>query len=179
MILRPLVRSSYSLPSIARSIPAPISRTALRRPVLVAFGLTASLPFLQPSSLIRLDSSPSSPPAAEFSSSPYSHSRNAKTPLTRDGKSINPAAVKQISLGSILGLGAGLVVSAFSTSLTLLIGLGIVAWQLAARRGYNLIPVDRLQRYFTNINLRSAINDNLAFKISFGLMFALSAFGEF
>ena len=69
--------------------------------------------------------------------------------------------------------------SAFSTSLTLMIGLGIVAWQLAARRGYNFIPVDRLQRYFTNINLRSAINDNLAFKISFGLMFALAAFGDF
>jgi len=30
-----------------------------------------------------------------------------------------------------------------------------------------------------NINLRSAINDNVAFKISFGLMFALTAFGEF
>jgi hypothetical protein len=39
--------------------------------------------------------------------------------------------------------------------------------------------VERLQRTFTNINLRSAINDNLAFKFSFGLMFALSAFGEF
>ncbi|KAJ9603340.1 hypothetical protein H2200_012118 [Cladophialophora chaetospira] len=174
MILRPLVRSTSALPSIARSISSPISRTALRRPVLVAFGLTtASLPFLQPSSIIRNDSSP----AADFSSTPYSHSRDAKTPVTRNG-TLNPAAVKQISLGSILGLGAGLVVSAFSTSLTLFIGLGIVAWQLAARKGYNFIPVDRLQRTFTNFDLRSAINDNLAFKISFGLMFALAAFGD-
>jgi uncharacterized membrane protein (Fun14 family) len=174
MILRPLARSSFSLSSIYK-VPAFSARAALKRPVLVAFGLTtASLPLLQPSSIIRLDSSP----AAEFSSSPYSHSRDAKTPLSRDGKTLNPAAVKQISLGSILGLGAGLVVSAFSTSLTLLVGLGIVVWQLAARKGYNIIPVDRLQRYFTNIDLRSAINDNLAFKISFGLMFALSAFGE-
>src|ERR1700709_502125 len=104
MILRPLLRSTSSLPSIARSVSAPISRTALRRPVLVAFGLTASLPFLQPSSIIRNDASP----AADFSSTPYTHSRDAKTPLTRDGKGLNPAAVKQISLGSILGLGAGL-----------------------------------------------------------------------
>lgn len=51
--------------------------------------------------------------------------------------------------------------------------------QIAARKGYNVIPVDRLQRYVKGINLRSAINDNVAFKISFGLMFALAAFGEF
>jgi len=42
-----------------------------------------------------------------------------------------------------------------------------------------VIPVERIQRYVKGINLRSAINDNIAFKISFGLMFALSAFGEF
>ena len=36
-----------------------------------------------------------------------------------------------------------------------------------------------MQRHVKNIDLRSAINDNVAFKISFGLMFALTAFGEF
>lgn len=51
--------------------------------------------------------------------------------------------------------------------------------QYAARKGYNFIPVERLQRYVKNVNLRSAVNDNIAFKISFGLMFALAAFGEF
>jgi len=144
-----------------------LSRT---RPFLVAFGL--SLPFLQPRPLTRLDTSPN------FSTG-YSHSQDAKTPLTKDGKALNPAAVKQISLGSILGLGAGLLLSAFSRSLTLVIGLGIVVWQYAARKGYNFIPVDRIQRYVQGVDLRSAINDNVAFKISFGLMFALSAFGEF
>ncbi|KIW76148.1 hypothetical protein Z517_10893 [Fonsecaea pedrosoi CBS 271.37] len=181
MLLRTVIRPSLSFPSALKSISAPLARPALKRPVLVAFGLTASLPFIQSSSIIRLDSSPYSPPpagTAEFSST-SSNSRGPKVPLTKDGKTINPAAVKQISLGSILGLAAGLVVSAFSTSLTLLIGLGIVVWQLAARRGYNIIPVERLQRYFKNIDLRSTVNDNLAFKISFGLMFALSAFGEF
>lgn len=186
MILRPLVRSTFSLPSIYKSAASFSSRTALKRPVLVAFGLTtASYPFLGPSSsIIRYDTSPAATADFTTSASPsYSHSRDAKTPLTKtnpDGsKTLNPAAIKQISLGSILGLGAGLVLSAFSTSLTLLIGLGIVAWQVAARKGYNFIPVEKVQRYFTNIDVRSAINDNLAFKISFGLMFALSAFGEF
>lgn len=41
------------------------------------------------------------------------------------------------------------------------------------------MPADRVQKYVQGINVRSAINDNAAFKISFGLMFALAAFGEF
>lgn len=41
------------------------------------------------------------------------------------------------------------------------------------------MPVDKIQRYVKGINLRSALNDNAAFKISFGLMFALTALGEF
>jgi len=36
-----------------------------------------------------------------------------------------------------------------------------------------------MQRYAKGVNLRSAIYDNAAFKISFGLMFALTAFAEF
>ena len=176
------------------------------RPLLIAFGL--SIPLFSPRPVTTLDASPAS--SASFSSSPYTHSRDARTPLTKDGRTLNPAAVKQISLGSILGLGAGLLLSAFSRSLTLLLGLGIVVWQVrfhtnpsgssvsplssnpfatrtkltnmckqyAARKGYNFIPVERLQGYVRGVNLRSAINDNVAFKISFGLMFALAAFGE-
>ena len=41
------------------------------------------------------------------------------------------------------------------------------------------MPVERVQRYVQGIDVRSAIRDNVAFKISFGLMFALAAFGEF
>jgi hypothetical protein len=41
------------------------------------------------------------------------------------------------------------------------------------------VPVERVQRYVQGIDLRSAINDNVAFKISFGLMFALASFGNF
>lgn len=82
-------------------------------------------------------------------------------------------------MGSLMGLGLGVVVSAFSRMLVLLLGVGIVITQYAARQGYNILPVDRMQRYVRGINLRSALNDNAAFKISFGLMFALTALGEF
>ncbi|KAJ9503436.1 hypothetical protein LTR99_002196 [Exophiala xenobiotica] len=179
MLLRTAIRPS-TFRSIAKSIPATPVRSAFNRPVAIAFGLSlGATPFLHPRTTARLDTSPSSPQAAEFSTTPYTHSRDARTPLTKDGRSLNPAAVKQISLGAILGLGAGVLLSAFSRMLTLIIGLGIVIWQYAARKGYNFIPVDRMQRHMKNINLRSAINDNVAFKISFGLMFALTAFGEF
>lgn len=97
--------------------------------MLVAFGLSLSLPFFQSRSVIRLDTSPAGQ-SAEFSSTSYSHSRDAKKPVLKEGK-LNPAAVKQISLGAILGLGAGLLLSAFSRSLTLLIGLGIVVSQVS------------------------------------------------
>lgn len=39
--------------------------------------------------------------------------------------------------------------------------------------------MERVQKYVKGVNLRAAINDNAAFKISFGLMFALTALGEF
>lgn len=123
------------------------------------------------------DSSPTT--SNDFSSSAYSHSKDAKVPLSKDGgRSLNPAAIKQISYGGILGLGLGILVSAFSKMLVLVIGLGIVATQMAARRGINVLPIERVQRYVKRVDLRSAINDNVAFKISFGLLFALTAFGE-
>jgi hypothetical protein len=117
MLLRPL-------PLLLRPTP-PTSLLSRSRPLLLAFGF--SIPFITPSSPLRYDSSPNS-----TSPSPaYTHSRDAQIPLTQDGKTLNPAAVKQISLGSILGLGAGVLLSAFSRSLTLILGLGIVVWQVS------------------------------------------------
>ncbi|RMD43447.1 hypothetical protein DV735_g1599, partial [Chaetothyriales sp. CBS 134920] len=144
------------------------------RPVLVAFGL--SIPFLQPRPVTRFDASPA---ANDLStSSGYLFPKDVKTPLTRNG-ALNPAAVKQISFGSILGLGTGLLVSAFSRSLTLLLGLGIVFWQYLERKGYHLVPVDKVQQYVKGFDVRGAIYDNVAFKTSFGLVFALTAFADF
>ena len=77
------------------------------------------------------------------------------------------------------GLVAGLGISVFSKPLVLLIGLLIVGAQTAESYGIHLIPYRSMQRYVKGIDLRSAVQDNVAFKMSFGLMFALSAFAEF
>ena len=67
-----------------------------------------------------------------------------------------------------------------TTEDTRAVGLKLISGlQYAARSGYNIIPVERMQRYVKGVNLRSAIFDNAAFKLSFGLTFALAAFGEF
>lgn len=80
----------------------------------------------------------------------------------------------------LLGLVAGLGLSTFSKPLVLLIGLLVAGVQMAeSYAGISLIPYRRLQGVVKGIDLRSAVQDNVAFKISFGLMFALSAFAEF
>jgi len=73
----------------------------------------------------------SSPAAADFSNSAYTHSRDAKVPITKDGRSLNPAAIKQISFGSLVGLGLGVLVSAFSRMLVLVVGVGVVVAQVS------------------------------------------------
>lgn len=57
-------------------------------------------------------------------------------------------------------------------------GLLIAGVQTAESYGIHLIPYKKLQGYVKGIDLRSAVQDNVGFKISFGLMFALSAFAE-
>ncbi|KAN0103492.1 hypothetical protein V8E51_011805 [Hyaloscypha variabilis] len=122
---------------------------------------------------LRLDSSPVG--SGVFSSDSYG--KNARTPVVNGN--LNPAAVRQISSGSIIGLCAGLVVSTFSRSLTLILGLLVVGVQWASSYGIHIIPYNRLQKYVTSIDLRSAVQDNVAFKLSFGTTFALAAFMQF
>ena len=76
------------------------------------------------------------------------------------------------------GLVAGLGVSVFSKTLVVLIGLLIAGVQTAESWGLHLVPYRRLQGYVKGVDLRSAVQDNVAFKVSFGLMFALSAFAQ-
>lgn len=51
--------------------------------------------------------------------------------------------------------------------------------QFAASKGYNLIPVHRLQKYVKSVDLQRALTDNVAFKSSFGLTMALAAVAQF
>lgn len=46
-------------------------------------------------------------------------------------------------------------------------------------KGIHVIPYSYLQRRFKSTNVRSLLQDNVAFKLSFGLTFALAAFAEF
>ncbi len=95
-----------------------------------------------------------------------------------------------------IGLCAGILVSTFSRPLALLIGLMVVGLQVrflikvneefradkkqwASSYNINVIPYDKLQRYVSGIDLRSAVQDNMAFKLSFGATFAMSAFMHF
>ncbi|KAH6684207.1 hypothetical protein B0J14DRAFT_6651 [Halenospora varia] len=120
---------------------------------------------------LRLDSSPIL--------STDSYRRNAQTPVLRRDGGLNPGAVRQISSGSIIGLCTGLLVSTFSRWLALLIGLMVVGVQWASSYGINVIPYNRLQKYVTSVDIRSAVQDNVAFKLSFGMTFAMAAFMKF
>ena len=121
---------------------------------------------------------------------------NAKVPVVKSGK-LNPSAIKQLSAGSIAGLLGGVAVSVFSKPLAFLIGLLVFGvqvrflWfrenggmkgadevQALESRGLHIIPYNRLQRWFRNTNIRSAVQDNVAFKLSFGATFALASFAE-
>ena len=94
------------------------------------------------------------------------------------------------------GLCAGLLISTFSKSLALILGLlvvgvqvrilpvcagrpGLIERQWAQSYGIHIIPYNRLQKYFTGVNFRSAVQDNVAFKLSFGTTFAMAAFMQF
>jgi len=108
-----------------------------------------------------------------------SYTNNAKVPVVNRRGGLNPNAVRQISSGSIAGVIGGMAISLFSKPLTLLIGLLIVGVQFAeSQLGISLIPYGRLQRYFTSIDLRSAMQDNVAFKLAFGATFALTGFAQ-
>jgi len=44
--------------------------------------------------------------------------------------------------------------------------------------GISLIPYNRMQRYVKSIDLRSMMQDNVAFKLAFGSTFALTGFAQ-
>lgn len=127
LIARPLSTSTR-----AASLPTPslfFRRTAW--PLTVALGLT--LPFVAASRPTLNDSSPGfvSPSGEASFSSSASVGGKKDVPVFKDGN-LNPAAVKQISLGGMLGLGAGVLLSMLSRVLVLAVGVGIVVWQVSA-----------------------------------------------
>jgi uncharacterized membrane protein (Fun14 family) len=79
----------------------------------------------------------------------------------------------------LAGLLGGIAVSFFSKPLAIIFGLFVAGVQYLEYKGIHIIPYRRLQSYFSSVDLRSAVQENVAFKVSFGLTFALAGFGSF
>lgn len=98
-------------------------------------------------------------------------------PRRKDG--LNPDMVKQLSTGSLSGFVAGLLVSVFSRTLVLLAGIGLVLIQVASRYGIDVVEQFGLKQRVKSSRILAALNHHAAFKLSFGVAFALSAFMSF
>ncbi|KAL2270456.1 hypothetical protein VTJ83DRAFT_2640 [Remersonia thermophila] len=144
----------------------PSSRLALS---LAAGGLLAVVHHQRP---MRLDAwSLSSSPAAR-QTQPYATGRNQRE---RGGDAFGDA-VRELSMGSVSGFVAGLLVSVFSKTLVLLAGIGIVVVQVAAKSGIDLVAYLKLKERANLSRILATLNRHAAFKLSFGLAFAMSAF---
>ncbi|RAH81857.1 hypothetical protein BO86DRAFT_362515 [Aspergillus japonicus CBS 114.51] len=97
----------------------------------------------------------------------------------RTGPILTASNMRQVSLGSVLGLVVGVGLRAFSRVLVVLIGMGIVAVEWAAAKGYNILPVNTLQRYVKRVDLQGAVSKHIPFKLSFGVTMGLAAFAQF
>ncbi|KAF2858169.1 hypothetical protein K470DRAFT_251842 [Piedraia hortae CBS 480.64] len=87
--------------------------------------------------------------------------------------------VRQISAGSISGVVTGLAVSFLSKSLALILGLFITGVYAAESYGIHVIPYRALQKYVSGVDLNKFIKRDPAFKLTFGLAFALTGFMGF
>ncbi|KAI1367820.1 hypothetical protein F5Y08DRAFT_42688 [Xylaria arbuscula] len=132
---------------------------------------------LHSSRRIRFDSS------SPASHSPFSTSGPAFSNAPRDGgkkdEFLSPELMKQLSGGSVTGFLSGVLVSVFSRTLVLLLGLGVVVVQVAARYGINIVDQLRLRQRLGKSRVLAALEKDPAFKLTFGIFFALSAFTQF
>lgn len=116
---RPAPKMSFLLPG-------------LRRGALLATPLVLSTPLLvhnfRNAQAIRCDSTD---PLAKLGDLRNTYARDAQTPVITQSGAPNPKAVRQISMGSILGVIGGLGISVFSKPLAILLGLGIVVLQVS------------------------------------------------
>ncbi|KAI0476990.1 hypothetical protein F4859DRAFT_480952 [Xylaria cf. heliscus] len=136
-----------------------------------------------------------SSPRVRFDSYSHSHSHSPSSPSTFSSSSaaassrkyaeaeargmLSPEVMRQLSGGSVTGFLSGLLVSVFSRTLVLLLGVSVVIVQTAASYGINIIDQLRLKQRLGKSRILAALEKDPMFKISFGLFFALSAFMEF
>ena len=80
---------------------------------------------------------------------------------------------------STLGFLIGLLVSTFSKTLVLLVGIAITGQSVAARMGIDLVKYLHLKERFEKSRVLSFLAANTIFKLAFGITFGLSAFMSF
>ncbi|OAX80510.1 hypothetical protein ACJ72_05158 [Emergomyces africanus] len=115
------------------------------------------------------------------------HSHHSNSPLSETASSIRTTSqsglsektARQISLGSVLGLLAGLGLRIFSRALVFALGLTILGVEWAASKGYHVVPTRWLQKHIKSANVRRFITEKVPFKVSFGTMMMLAAFAQF
>ncbi|KAG5287000.1 FUN14 superfamily domain-containing protein [Histoplasma ohiense] len=114
-----------------------------------------------------------------------SHSHYSTSPVSkakrgiRSGGGINENTVRQLSLGSVLGLLAGFGLRIFSRALVFALGLTVLGVEWAASKGYNVVPTRWLRERVRSANLQRFLTENVPFKVSFGTMMMLAAFAQF
>lgn len=162
----------------ARPSPRFLSPRAIL-PLGLSLGLSYTL--LPTKSHIRFDDAPfSSTSKSSFGGRNNSPSSSGGSGSSGGGPfNLDPSTVRQITTGSIIGLVAGLAVSMFSRTLTVLIGLGVVTVQYLSSKGIKIIPAEKIQRYVKSVDVKKLVQSNPALKISFGVTFMLAAFGSF
>ncbi|KAK8101092.1 uncharacterized protein PG998_007502 [Apiospora kogelbergensis] len=153
-----------------------LRRTALRRTALLGTGLSFSLgtavALKEHRRPLRMD--------ALSVPRPFTSQSAEKSPVAATkAKGLDPDVLRQLSGGSIGGFLAGLLVSVFSKTLVLLLGISVVIVQVAARYGVDLVDQLRVKQRVKNSRVLEALRKDPAFKLSFGFFFAASAFLRF
>ncbi|KAK4169228.1 putative fun14 family protein [Cladorrhinum sp. PSN259] len=149
----------------------------------IGLGLTSSTLLLygihnnqRPMRLDYASSSPASP------TSPTVTQVNGYATKRKDR--LDPDVIRQLSGGSLSGFVAGLLVSSFSKTLVLLGGIALAILQVTSHYalrygGVNLSQKIRERVPNTTSRILAALNLHMAFKLSFAIAFALSAFMSF
>jgi hypothetical protein len=108
---------SFLLPGLRRGL-------MLSTPLILSTPLLMQYRFRQP---IRCDGP--DPITKITNDLTRNYASEAKTPVITESGAANPRAIRQVSMGSILGVFCGLGISVFSKPLAILIGLGIFLLQ--------------------------------------------------
>jgi hypothetical protein len=132
-------KMAFLLPGLRRTL-------LLTTPLILSYPLLARQHrFLQP---MRCDSSPF---AKITDGLTKNYASEAQTPILTESGAANPRAIRQVSMGSILGVFCGLGISVFSKPLAILIGLGIFVLQVSSSSSHFIDSLSMCERRDENI----------------------------